>query len=71
MAVLDNTISPRTEGINGLTISNAIHLSSWLDDGRDLPFDEDKFHDILQGKIKSSTVIEEDRDGVIDLKGSH
>jgi len=31
------------EGINGLTISNAIHLSSWLDTTVELPLDEDLF----------------------------
>ena len=31
------------EGINGLTISNAMHLSSWLDKTVDLPLDEDLF----------------------------
>ena len=31
------------EGINGLTLSNAIHLSSWLDKTIEIPFDEDLF----------------------------
>ncbi len=31
------------EGINGLTLSNAMHLSSWLGRPVDLPFDEDLF----------------------------
>ncbi|GHU80569.1 oxidoreductase [Clostridia bacterium] len=31
------------EGINGLTLSNAIHLSSWLDKTVAIPFDENKF----------------------------
>jgi len=31
------------EGINGLTLSNAMHLSSWLDKTVDIPFDEDLF----------------------------
>jgi len=31
------------EGINGLTISNAIHLSSWLGKTVELPLDEDLF----------------------------
>jgi len=31
------------EGIEGLTISNAIHLSSWLDKTIELPLDEDLF----------------------------
>jgi predicted dehydrogenase len=31
------------EGINGLTLSNAMHLSSWLDTTVKIPFDEDLF----------------------------
>ena len=31
------------EGINGLTLSNAMFLSSWLDKTVDIPFDEDLF----------------------------
>ncbi|MDR0315750.1 MAG: Gfo/Idh/MocA family oxidoreductase [Treponema sp.] len=31
------------EGINGLMLSNAMHLSSWLDKTVDIPFDEDMF----------------------------
>lgn len=31
------------EGINGLVLSNAMHLSSWLDKTIDIPFDEDLF----------------------------
>lgn len=41
-------IAPGVEGIRGLTLSNAIHLSSWL--GRDvvLPIDEDLFIEELE-----------------------
>ena len=50
-------LSPGNEGINGLTVSNAIHLSSWTNDWVDLPFDEDKFYTMLQEKINSSTFV--------------
>lgn len=36
-------IAPGAEGIRGLTISNAIHLSSWTGEAVELPIDEDKF----------------------------
>ncbi|MBR4450968.1 MAG: Gfo/Idh/MocA family oxidoreductase, partial [Clostridia bacterium] len=39
------------EGINGLTISNAAHLSSWLGRPVELPIDEDLFFTELQKKI--------------------
>ncbi|MBR0535370.1 MAG: Gfo/Idh/MocA family oxidoreductase [Clostridia bacterium] len=43
------------EGINGLTISNAAFLSSWLGETVSLPIDEDKFYSLLQEKINNST----------------
>ena len=36
-------IAEGQEGINGLLLSNAMHLSSWLDKTIDIPFDEDVF----------------------------
>ena len=43
------------EGINGLTSSNAAHLSSWLGKKVTLPIDEDLFYAELQKKIASSS----------------
>ena len=43
------------EGINGLTISNAAFLSSWLDKTVELPIDEDLYYNMLLDKIKNST----------------
>jgi hypothetical protein len=46
-------IAPGNEGIYGLTISNAIHLSSWLNRPIDLSEDfDDIFYENLQIKIK-------------------
>ncbi len=42
------------EGINGLTISNAMHLSAWLGKPVDVPFDEDLFYDELMKRVKTS-----------------
>ena len=43
------------EGINGLTISNAMHLSSWLNREIDLrEFDDELFYSELQKKIATS-----------------
>lgn len=42
------------EGINGLMISNAAHLSSWLGKPVALPVDEDLFYEKLQEKIANS-----------------
>ncbi len=42
------------EGINGLAISNAAFLSSWLEKEIALPPDEDLYYELLQEKIKNS-----------------
>ena len=47
------------EGINGLMISNAAFLSSWLGETVSLPIDEDLFYDLLQKKIENSTFVKE------------
>jgi hypothetical protein len=36
-------VAEGAEGIRGLTLSNAMHLSSWLDKTVVLPIDEDLF----------------------------
>lgn len=42
------------EGINGLTLSNAMHLSAWLGKEITLPFDEDLYYDELMKRVKTS-----------------
>jgi predicted dehydrogenase len=47
------------EGINGLMISNAAFLSSWLGKSVTLPIDEELFYNMLQDKIKNSSFVKE------------
>ena len=49
-------LAPGEEGILGLSISNAMHLSSWTDGWVDLPPDEDRFDALLRERIAASTV---------------
>ena len=42
------------EGINGLTISNAMHLSAWTGEAVTLPLDEEKYRDLLFEHVKNS-----------------
>lgn len=68
----EKLIAPGEEGIRGLTISNAMHLSAWMDNWVDLPLDEDLFYDKLQEKIKNSTFRKETAGGkVLDVSGTH
>jgi predicted dehydrogenase len=42
------------EGIHGLTISNAMHLSSWLNQAVQLPLDDELFHQELMKRVATS-----------------
>lgn len=68
----EKLIAPGEEGINGLTISNAIHLSAWTGEEVDVNnFPHDKYYEILQEKIKNSTVIKMENEQVADTEGSY
>ena len=63
-------IAVGTEGINGLTISNAIHLSAWTDSWVELgSLDEDLYYNILSDKIKNSTFKKNNSKGNIHRRG--
>ncbi|HIU32694.1 MAG TPA: Gfo/Idh/MocA family oxidoreductase [Candidatus Caccousia avistercoris] len=47
-------VASGTEGIRGLTLSNAMHLSAWLGREVSLPLDEDLFYEELQKRVKTS-----------------
>jgi len=58
------------EGIRGLMLSNAMHLSSWLGQEVALPIDEALFLSMLKEKCKTSRHKEE-RDVTISTEGSY
>ncbi len=57
-AILHGTplLAPGEEGIKGLTISNAMQLSTWIDDWVDLPINEDLYYEKLQEQISRSAI---------------
>ena len=63
-------VAEGTEGINGLTLSNAMHLSSWLDRTVEIPFDEDLFLDELN-KRRASSRKKTDKGIVFDTTGTY
>ena len=72
-AVLDGKelIAPGIEGINGLNISNAAHMSSWTGMPVAVPVDPDKYYEMLQEKIKNSKVVKKEAKKVkVDLSSS-
>lgn len=73
-ALLNGTklLAPGEEGINGLTISNAIHLSGWTGETVDVKnFPDERFYEILQDKIKNSTVVKKESHVVADTTGTY
>ncbi|NLO34779.1 MAG: Gfo/Idh/MocA family oxidoreductase [Clostridiaceae bacterium] len=58
------------EGINGLTLSNAMHLSSWLNRAIELPLDEDQFLDELN-KRRETSRLKETQAVHFDTSGSY
>lgn len=67
-------LAPGYEGINGLTVSNAIHYSSWTGKTVDIKnFPHDDFYAELCGKIKNSAVKKNvsENSAAVDLEGTY
>ena len=60
-----SVIARGEEGINGLTLSNAMFLSSWLNETVTLPLDEELFYAELKKRIDSSKAKKESQDTVV------
>ncbi len=65
-------LAPGEEGIRGLTISNAIHLSAWTGETVDVKaFPDDRFYDLLMEKIEKSKVVKEENHVVADTTSTY
>ena len=62
-------IAPGLEGIHGLTLSNAMHLSTWTDDWVDFPLNEKQYLRLLQQRI-STSVAKETASVTLDASGT-
>ena len=63
-------VAEGTEGLGGLTLSNAMHLSSWLGRPVDIPFDEDLFLAELNKRRETSRK-KETRDITFSTEGTY
>ena len=59
------------EGINGLTLSNAMHLSSFTGKPVTLPLDEDLYYEELMKRVKTSRRKENVRTVIADTEGTY
>ncbi|GIP40010.1 oxidoreductase [Paenibacillus sp. J31TS4] len=64
-------LAPGEEGIKGLTLSNAMHLSAWTDGWVDLPLDEELYYSKLQEKIQTSTFRKETAERTMSTEGTY
>lgn len=72
-AILHNTplIAKGQEGINGLTLSNAMHLSGWLHQMVTVPLDEELFLYELNKRREKSIKKQTEQDVTFDTTGSY
>lgn len=59
------------EGINGLTLSNAMHLSSWLGRPVEIPFDEELFLEKLDEHRRTSRAKENVQEVTFNTEGTY
>lgn len=60
------------DGILGLTISNAIHLSAWTGETVDVKhFPDERFYELLQEKIRNSTVVKKESQVIADTNNTY
>ena len=66
-------LAPGYEGINGLTISNAMHYSAWTGKTVDVKnFPHDEFYELLQERIANSTMVKKvDEVQTADTEGAY
>ncbi|MEN0644427.1 Gfo/Idh/MocA family oxidoreductase [Alkalicoccobacillus gibsonii] len=64
-------VAPGNEGIIGLTLSNAMQLSTWTDGWVNLPIDEELYAKKLNEQITQSTFEKKTIKQSLNIKGSH
>ena len=63
-------VAEGTEGLGGLTLSNAMHLSAWLDKTVDIPFDEDLYLSELN-KRRATSRLKDGAGKVLSTEGTY
>lgn len=72
-AILHNEelISPGSQGINSLMLSNSMLLSSWTGKKVDLPIDARLYKELLDEKIANSTIDKKTSSIILETKGTY
>ena len=66
----EKLVADGREGIRGLTLSNAMHLSSWLGREVEVPFDEQMYYDLLMERCRTSR-LKDTQDITVSTEGSY
>ncbi len=66
---LEPVYAPAKDGLAGVQLANAMHLSSWLGKSVDLPIDDELFYEELKKKIKISKVRTTVNDDKVEAQG--
>jgi len=65
-------LAPGYDGIFGLTISNAMHYSAFTGKWADVEnFPKDEFYELLQERIKNSTIVKKENNVVASTEGTY
>ena len=67
----EELIAPGYDGINGLTLSNAMHLSDWTGKMVELPLDTELFERYLDERRKTSRIKAEVEGVPEDIRGTY
>lgn len=67
----EDLVAGGKEGINGLTLSNAMHLSSWLGREITLPLDEELYYEELSKRIATSRRKDNVKEAVADTANTY
>ena len=66
---LEDVYAPATDGLAGVQLANAMHLSSWLGESVSLPINDELFYEELKKRIAVSKVREVADDDKVEAQG--
>lgn len=64
-------LAPGVEGINGVTLCNAIYLSSWKNCRVAIPFDDGEYYELLKKRIEGSSYKKQVKEQTFNLNGTY
>ena len=67
---LEPIYAPAEDGLAGVQLANAMHLSSWLNESVTLPINDELFYEELKKRIAISKPRENANDDVVESQGT-